>query len=394
MVVLTGETSKGATMKKQHVWSVLAAGVLTLSACGGSDTTDAAVGDDVEYVSPVGEFLGWDQGADFDNEAAEAEFAQQEREAQEAIAACMAAEGFEYIPVDNSARQRSFEDQFDGLEWGSDEWVAKYGFGVSTQQFSQAQVGPDLVGHTWNDIGPDGEQPIDPNQAYVESLSENERMAYQAALWGGPEDYEEPIWEVEGREPTDEELDAYFESYVPTGCENVAYEEIYNGGEEQQQFEAFDEAFGDWWVELDERMESHPDVIAHRSEIRACVEERGVEYMSEEDAWEYFTAELEAVGLGWETFDPFAGVDTSEFTDEDYDRIYREFETQPLPADKLVALAEVQTTEINTAVAVNECGGGWQNEMAALGPIRAELEEEFLAANAEQLAEFEGVFGD
>ncbi len=383
-------------MKRQHVWPVLAAGVLTLSACGGSDTSETAAGDDavVEFVSPIGEFLGWDQGADFDQEAAQAEYAQQEREAQESIASCMVAEGFEYIPVDTSAQEFTFEDQFDGLEWGSDEWTATYGFGVSTQQFSQTQVGPDLVGHTWNDGGPGNDQPTDPNQAYVDSLGENERNAYYNALYGTDQgiEWDETLTDEENQAIVD---DYYENEYAPTGCEPVAYEEIYSSGEDQKEFEAFDEAFGDYWTELDERMESHPEVIAYRSEVRTCVEDRGVEYLEEQEAWEFFTAELEAAGLGWEaTGDPFEGLDTSDFSDEDFDRIYQEFENQTLPADKLAALAEIQAAEISVAVAISECGGGWQTEMTALGPIRVELEEEFLTANADQLAEFEGVFGD
>lgn len=389
-------------MKTRNIWSIAAAGALLLGACGASDATDAAPGaDDAEvvYTSPLGEFLGWDQGVDFDAEAAQVEFAQQEREAQEAIASCMAAEGFEYIPIDVSAQEAFFESQFEeDLEWGSDEWIAKYGFGVSTQRFSQSQVGPDLVGNTWNDFGGEDEMPVDPNQAYLETLSESERMAYEAALWGGPNDYPVPLWEEEGREPTEEEMDAFFAeaeaNYVPSGCENISYEEVYNGGGDGQ-FEAFEEIFGEALDELYERLESHPDVIAYRADVQTCVEEQGLTYLSEEDAWEFFENELNAAGLGWDAAgDPFEGIDTSDFTDEDFERVYREFENQPMAPDKLEALAEVQANEIAAAVAANDCGGGWQNEQAALHSVQVELEEEFLAANADKLAEFEGVFGN
>lgn len=395
---------KGNVMKTRNLWSIAAAGALILSACGGTDTTDAASGEDdteVVFTSPLGEFLGWDQGVDFDEEAAQAEYAQQEREAQEAIATCMVAEGFEYIPIDVGAQEIFFQEQFEeGLEWGSDEWIAKYGFGVSTQRFSQSQVGPDLVGNTWNDFGGEDEMPVDPNQAYLETLGENERSAYEAALWGDPDSYPVPVWEEEGREPSDEEMDAFFadyeENYVPSGCQNIAYEEIYNGGafggEGQQDF---DEVFGEALEEMYERMESHPEVIAYRDDVQACVEEQGLTYLTEEDAYEFFENELEAAGLGWDaTGDPFEGIDTSDFTDEDFERIYREFENQPMAPEKLEALAEVQTSEIAAAVAANDCGGGWKNEQAALHSVRIQLEEEFLAANADKLADFEGVFGN
>lgn len=388
-------------MKKQ-MWSVLAAGALMLGACGGSDTTEAASGDEaeIEYVSPIGEFLGWDQGADFDQEAAEAEYAQQERDAQEAIATCMVAEGFEYIPVDVSNQGISFDGTGDdGLEWGSAEWTAKYGFGVSTQQYSQTQVGPDLVGNSWNDFGGEGDQPVDPNQAYLDTLGENERMAYDAALWGDPDSYPVPVWEEEGREPTDEEIEAFSDdyeaNYVPSGCQNIAYEEIFSGGEEQAQFEEFDEAFGDLWEELEARFESDPEVIAFRADVRSCVEDAGIEYLTEEEAWDYFNDELTAAGLGWENFsDPLEDVDTTDFTEEDFERAYQEAQNQQLPADKLEALAEVQANEIATAVTIRDCGGGWQGEAAALQDVRIALEEDFLAENADKLADFEGVFGN
>lgn len=385
---------------------------LLLGACSDGGETDAtATGDEATsedttaaeefvYVSPLGEFLGWDQGADFDVEAAEAEYAEQDRQVQEAIATCMAEQGFEYIPVDYSQQQISFEDEFDGLEWGSAEWSAKYGFGVSTQRFTQQQVGPDLVGYDdpFIDGGADS-GPVDPNQAYVEGLAPAEADAYYEALYGGFDDYPVPIWEEEGREPTDEELEAYDrefqENYTPSGCEPIAYEEIWGagpGGDEQ--FFAFDEEFGDELQALEERMESHPDVLAHREGVQACVQERGVEYLTEEDAWQYFEDEMDAAGLGWEAMpDPFDGLDTSGFTDEDFDRVWREAQAQPLPADKLEALAEIQAEEIATATAVHECGGGWRGEMEALAEVRIELEEQFLAENADRLAEYEGVFG-
>lgn len=391
-------------MKTRNVWSILATGALVLSACGGSDATDAgSEADDVElaYESPLGEFLGWDQGADFDEEAAQAEWAEQEREVQEAVASCMSEQGFEYVPIDSSAQTVFFEEQFgEGLEWGSGEWTAKYGFGVSTQRFSQEQVGPDLVGNNYSaqSIGEEGFS--DPNQEYVESLGENEQQAYFEALYGGNDQYPTPAWEEEGREPTQEEMEAFDqewqENYTPSGCEPVASDAIYNNGDgAQAQYEEFDAEFGEVLREMEERMESHPDVIAFRDDIRVCVEERGLEFLTDQESYQHFEQELNTAGLGWEDEqDPLEGIDTTDFTDEDYERAWIESQKQLLSPEKLVALGEVQANEIATAVALQECGGGWQNEQAGLQSVRIELEEEFLATNADRLAEFEGVFGN
>ncbi len=63
----------------------------------------------------------------------------------------MREQGFEYLPIDTTAQQAFWEEQSCGdLEWGTDEWTEKYGFGITTQRFSQAQVGPDLVGSNWD----------------------------------------------------------------------------------------------------------------------------------------------------------------------------------------------------------------------------------------------------
>lgn len=376
---------------------------LFVGACGSSEVTtadtDAGGGDDTEFVyeSPLGEFLGWSD-ANFDEDAANAQYAEQERQVQEAIAACMREQGFEYLPIDTAAQQAFWEEQSSGdIEWGTDEWTEKYGFGITTQRFSQAQVGPDLAGSNW-DVTTDQEGPPDPNQEYVESLSEVERNAYYEALYGGSDDYVVPIWEEEGREPTEEELQAYDEefqaNYTPTGCEPIAYETIYNAGN-QADWETFDAEFGDALQEMEQRMESHPDVIAYRDELRTCVEATGAEYITEQEAYEYFEEQLNAAGLGWEDQpDPFEGLDTSEFTDEDFERIWQESANQLLPADQLAELAELQATEIATAVAIRDCGGGWEAEMQALADVRIEIEKEFLAENADRLAEFEGVFGN
>ena len=383
--------------------ALLSAGALLLAACGGGDeegssdddSSDDSTDAEFEYESPLGEFLGWST-VDFDAEAEEARWAEQEREVQEQIASCMREQGFEYTPIDTNAQRAFFEQVEDEFEWGSEEWTEKWGFGVTTQRFSQGQVGPDLVGHNWDQINEEG--PPDPNQDYVESLSDVERDAYYEALYGGQDDFPVPIWEEEGREPTEEEMIAFDEefsqNYVPTGCEPVAYEEIYNVGD-QAQYERFDEEFGEALMELETRFESHPDVIAHRADVQACVEEKGLEFITEQDAYEFFETELNAAGLGWmDEPDPFEGIDTTDFTDEDYERVYEEFQQQPLSDEKLAALAELQQLEIDTAVAVFECGGGWQQEQLVLAEVRIELEEEFLAQNADRLAEFEGVFGN
>lgn len=386
--------------------AIVGALALLSTACGGSTTTtgsgstgdgsettgdgDTATTDEFVYESPLGDFLGWSQ-ANFDAEDAEAENAENQRRAEELTAECMRTQGFEYTPV---AQEGAFF--FDGAgegeeEWGSEAWIRKYGFGVSTQMFSQEQVGPDLVGHNYAQFE-SGSENGDPNQPYVDSLSEGEQEAYYAALYGDQPTF---AFEEEGRAPTDEEIaemDATFEDFQPTGCQNEAFEQAFSGGVDNELAQQFDDEFGDLLSDLFQRMEASPEVVDHRAEVEACVEGKGFEYLTDENAWEHFGEKLNSVG--GESYDPLAGVDTEGWTNEQFEAAYQEAQSRLLPQETLDLLAEVQAKEVETAVALFECGGGWQNEQELFDEIRIDLEQQFLDENRDQLTAYEGVFGD
>jgi hypothetical protein len=389
--------------------AMIAGGALLIGACGpGSDTeateseeTTTSATDDQEqvYESPLGEFLGWDMGADFDADAAQAEAAEFERKAQEYIVECMRAEGFDYTPVDYSEFMTF--DQADLPEeeqWGTEAWVKKYGFGITTMRYPQSQVGPDLVGYDESSFGGPGEDWVDPNEEYAQSLSDAEREAFYAALYGDPGDYPVFEFEEEGREPTEEEMaemDAFWETFQPSGCQNEAYETLaYPGGglgeEDEARYQAFDEEFGDAMEEMWERIEASPELIAHREQVETCVTEKGYDYLVDDEMYQYFEEKMNESGLRW--IDPLEGVDTTNFTEEDFERAYREAETRTLPPDQLAILAELQAEEIGMAVATFECGGGWEGEMKIRDELRIEMERQFLEDNADRLAEYEGVF--
>ena len=159
----------------------IAMALLLASCANGDDTTEASAGEDGEFRSPIAEYLGEDDfgfnpGNEADTEARQIEFNEQ-------VQACMAAEGFEWEPNPEEGiffGGPPIDDE--GLEWGSDEWTAKYGLGISTLAFPQDLVGPDLLG-TSESFGFGGEHE-DPNQEYVEGLSESEQEAYYATLYG------------------------------------------------------------------------------------------------------------------------------------------------------------------------------------------------------------------
>jgi hypothetical protein len=350
-------------------WFAIAAALsLGVAACGSDGEETAAT----EVNSPISEFLGFDDSGN--PEANEARFIEEERARQEVIAECMREQGFEYSPVDPD-QFVSFEEP-GGLEWGSDEWVAKYGFGISTQRWSQDEVGPDLVGHEYDD---QGEQFEDPNQDYVESLSDSEREAYYAALSGDPENFpaiDETL--------SEEEIEAQTEGFEwePSGCEGEAYDETGSGTANE-----FYQEYGDELDTMYERMQNDPRIVEAEQALSDCVADKGYDYTDMESVYETFEADLAEVDSGV----TYPGQD---LTEDDYSSM-SEAELQDLFSEgvtfsdeALAKLAEIQEQEIAMAVAVNECGGGFQNLQELFGEVVAEYEQEFLDEHEGELDEF------
>ena len=127
--------------------------------------------------SPVANFLGYRVPG-----LGEVDTSRIEVEAEEAIAACMRAEGFNYIAwVDDTALTNVPVDP--SIDSESREFAERYGFGISTQAYSQEDVGPDLVGHSGNGSGVVFSE--NPNEQIVNALDEAESFAYNKAYWGG-----------------------------------------------------------------------------------------------------------------------------------------------------------------------------------------------------------------
>lgn len=347
------------------------------------ETTEAAI----EYESPLGDFLGWNR--DFNSEDEQEKWKEEERKVEEAVAVCMRAEGFEYTPVDHS-QYESFAMEEEGLEWGTKAFVEKYGFGASTQMFSQATVGPDLVGHSYDEGAMEETEDsfVDPNQDYVETLSDGDREAYYSALHGN-NDYE---WdETLSDEENDEAVEAFYnEDYIPEGCYNEAWENGGFGGGDD--YEAFDNEFGDVLNELYERMESDPRVIDAKAKVETCMTEAG--YSGDPDELqEAFWERTQEITNNMP--DPFEGVDFEAMSDEERDELFAEQQQQQLSDENKVLLGEIQADEIATALAMWDCNGGslYGGDSDELTAIRIELEQEFLDKHKDALAPYEGTFG-
>ena len=180
---------------------------------GGDDNEDREFSDDPfspdaaidDYpTSPMSEFFGYE---DMDSDEQEQRYRQEEMDRQQVIAECMRLEGFEYT-VFVYDQSFSFESPYQDMT--RREYVEKYGFGISTMfedGFAPPEASPD-------------EEEINPNDEYVNGLSEAEQEAYYEALYGPPDKL--PMEETVGTdgEPVEVEYE-----YVPQGCDGKAYEE-------------------------------------------------------------------------------------------------------------------------------------------------------------------------
>ncbi|MEO7376987.1 MAG: hypothetical protein ABI074_10010 [Nakamurella sp.] len=148
-----------------------AAGLLLLAACGSSDTdTSGSTGGtggtstSTSRFSPLEEFLSPSSSGGSDTPEA---YAAQEKRVQELITTCMTDQGFDYIPfvypIETATSPQS-------TDWGSRDWAAKYGYGISTMD---------------SGVSTSSSAAVDPNQAIVEAMSPGEQQAYSEALYGG-----------------------------------------------------------------------------------------------------------------------------------------------------------------------------------------------------------------
>ena len=351
-----------------RVFSVLVAIVVFGAACGGSDETEAGSG---EPSSPIAEFLG---EPDFlaDEEAAAESFIEQERAAEVKIAACMAEQGFEYIPRDVSEDDFLVGGDFD--DYGSEEWTRKWGFGITTSWFSADQVGPDLLGYDDSQFQDRIES--DPNQQILEAMTEAEREAYEEALWGADFfSFDETL--------SDEEIEAQLEGQQfegPGGCQGEAFDD--------DPFFSFYNEFGEELEALEDQLDADPRIVELEREISECVSERGLEYIPERELWDVYQGELQEIE---------STIDYSAF-EESFEESFEEgelpdpdsFQLPELPAESKAKLAELQSEEIELAVATLECGGGFEATAEVYGEVRAELEQRWLDDNADRVADYAG----
>ncbi len=284
----------------------------------------------------------------FGSELTGAEFRELEWEAQDRIQACMAAEGFEYVP----SIPGDVTGGVLGVDLSDEEFARRYGYGLSTFLLeSQARYG------SAEDLS------ADPNAAITEAMDEAELEEYRLALYGDFPD-------IDLDTMTDEEIDELIANYESTGCLDVAYGELYGGQELLAEL-------GDELEDLYTRVETDPRIAAAEEDWGACMAGRGQPFADQDEILDYLGARMEEVvsypGGGGDALssDPSG---EGEPTGSDYvGPVYDEAELRALMDE-----------EIAIAVADWECA----TELRTLyQEVFAEYEAEFVDANLARLEE-------
>ena len=233
------------------------------------DSTDpTATG---ELPTTLAEFWGYG-GDDFDPEAEQAKWRDQEMEVQQKVAECMANEGFEYTPFIPDEQFAYYGPEEDMTE---EERMLKYGYGYFTYMLEESEA--------WEDggFGEEWDPSNDPNWVYQESLSESARHAYEIALWGDWESFEqpEPTYDEDGNEIWEEPDWAEI-----GGCQNIAQQEVFGGfGGPDPEMEALYEELWPKEEEMWERIQADPRMGEANQEWA----DAGYTFTSQEDIWMY-----------------------------------------------------------------------------------------------------------
>ncbi len=311
----------------------------------------------------------------------ETDWRSQELEVEQAVAECMAAEGFEYIPFVPA----DVGGGFIGDEWDQETYVKEYGFGVATwvlqEQAFQEDYDPE-----------DDPWANNPNNEIVEAMDELEREEYYRVLHGSePEIIMNTPWEeIEAMTPEEQQAfyDEAYRDWEPDGCYNEAWENAYDFNEGAA--EAFYEEFGQDLDDIYQRVESDPRVVAIQDEWSACMADKGHDFADQEEMYGYFYGTDS--GGQWQESEfqrqvneliTYPEVDDSYF--ENLDEGEEPDPTLWAPQYDIEALQPFINEEIAVATADFECSEGMWDKWEE---IYKELEAQFIAENMDRLLAF------
>lgn len=352
---------------RSHTWIrwVAVAGVASLALTGcSSDKTEGAADDKRTTLDSI---MGAPDYENFDWEA-------QQQEIEELVAKCMAEEGWEYTPVTypDSGVDVEFTDE-DELEY-----IKREGLGVTYYLLNDPSD---------EAVIDDGRKDfVDPNQAYVESLSEVESAGYYGSLYGTQKEQEA----ASTMEIDPETGDEYPVVSGSLGCQGEAYDAV--AGDDITQSPGYYEAMDVYRQELQERIDSDPRMVKLTDQWVSCMADEGFEYEDVEayynDVFTDFQARVdEIIGADFYNYDPMEGW-TQERIDEFYatatdvemNELYSY--SARLTGEQRTQLEAIHEEEVSVALAQFNCSKDLEEKGLE---IYAEIEEQYALEHEDEL---------
>lgn len=261
----------------------------------------------------------------------------------EAIARCMAAEGFEYVPDssqwtteqigDRQLERRIAPSRFPDLP--PDEFAARFGYGHSTAPKQDRN-----------------DDPVDRNEEIVAAMSIAERVAYYGALYGPRTPLDDQGHLESTIESTDDSCSAQADRSIPTDKERESTER------RVQRVRTSHASLLGRIADLRDQVLVDPRVVAATQEWSGCLAAAGFDGLDDiESAREKSLVDARAL-LGHDL--DSSGVDPGR-------------------------LATLRANEIRLAVADHECRVAWD---AVFLRVQRDLEEDFVKANLTELEGF------
>ena len=330
-------------MRSTGPLAALAATALAVTLVGCSTASDEGL---TYEDSPLSTYLASAYGGDMSQEEQQKQYEERQREQEELMAECMAKEGFEYTPnTDNGGMVFSGDD----VVWEPEkkDWVEKYGYGIVNSPYSE-EMGEQT-----------GEEYVDPNQEYVESLSESEQTAFYETAYGAG--------------PTEEEMSedgSYEYSWESAGCQGWAQHEL--EGDDPWQSDEFAD-LRDKMNELYTSTQDSPELKELNAAWASCMDDAGEPGFSAQlEAQQSISDEQSAL------YDAAYGDGSTPVDTESPDFV------DPNASPEMAALGE---REIELALADLECRTKTSYADESL-KIQFALEEKFIADNKADLEAF------
>lgn len=288
-------------------------------------------------TSPLAEYVtGLPGAARFDPAA----FRRESRAHEEAIARCMAAEGFDYVPYVPNIQWSVVDGGVAVLTPGGgelpdlppDEFAAQYGYGISTRQPQDVEAAD-----------------VDPNAAIVDAMSVPERVAYYQALFGA-----EQSLDSQGRPNAEMVGD-------PDSCWEQAATEVWGGRGGTVATDPVLAAFApllEQIAAIEDRIAADPRMTAATDAWSACMADAGFPGYTDLNAPQSGVAQRAREVMGT-ALDP-AAADPDE-------------------------LAELQRFEIAIATADEACRAGYGE---VYRQVRHDLEAQFVEQHRTELEQY------